>query len=124
MKTYKSRNILMWYRLLPEDIRLKAVANIYNENIHNWSSTKKQKASNISDSIVLGFCWQEAPEQNDYWLNIYENLYKLHKKGYDMKLLKYVTNLPESFPNKAFIPIYSDKCPYKIKDYEKERTMV
>lgn len=58
--------ILEWYEELPEPIRSQAIAN-YDPEFYRDSM-----AESLVKAIGAGFNWEESPEKDDYWEEIYD----------------------------------------------------
>ena len=58
------KSIGEWFLSLPEEIRLKAVANTKPDRLFIKS------CPNLNDAIWKAFVWEWSPEGHEYWKNV------------------------------------------------------
>jgi hypothetical protein len=56
-----------WYNELPNDIKIKALANT------EWTTIDSNDAS-LSQALLTAFVWTDTPEGMEYWLKIYTDV--------------------------------------------------
>jgi hypothetical protein len=56
-----------WYNELPNDIKIKALANT------EWT-TIYSGAPKLSEALLTAFVWNDTPEGMEYWLKIYTDI--------------------------------------------------
>lgn len=61
----KEETILEWLKELPDGYRERALKN-YDPNYHDGSPI-----NDLADAVVWGFCWEDSPEKNEFWLAVW-----------------------------------------------------
>ena len=56
-----------WYNELPNDIKIKALANT------KWTTIDSSDAS-LSQALLSAFVWADTPEGMDYWSEVYDKV--------------------------------------------------
>ena len=67
------KTIREWYEELPEPYRTKALANCEKQSPEGHEVLDSPSRSK-STAIATGFLWQDTPEHEDYWKEVYDTL--------------------------------------------------
>jgi len=70
-----------WYNELPNDIKIKALANT------KWTTIDSNDAS-LSTALLAAFVWADTPEGIDYWSEVYDKVKRDEPHTDDVKVNK------------------------------------
>jgi hypothetical protein len=70
-----------WYNELPNDIKIKALANT------KWTTIDSSAAS-LSEALCTAFVWSDTPEGMDYWSKVYDKAKRDEPHTDDVKVNK------------------------------------
>ena len=67
------KTIEQWFQELPEPYKTKALTNCQEQSTFDWN-TGDANCNSSSQAIAFGFLWQDTPEGEEYWQEVYDTI--------------------------------------------------
>ena len=67
------KTIEQWFQELPEPYRTQTLENCEKQSTIDWNAADAT-CDKLSDAVALGFLWQDTPEGEEYWQEVYDTI--------------------------------------------------